>query len=36
MIAQRLAEQYPDTNGGIGAIFEPLAEKLGPVKPSPF
>ena len=34
VIAQRLAEQYPDTNGGIGATVEPLAENfVGKTKP---
>jgi putative ABC transport system permease protein len=28
MIAQRLAAQYPDTNGGIGAVVEPLSENF--------
>src|SRR5581483_5281006 len=34
MIAQRLAAQYPDTNGGIGATVEPLSENfVGKTKP---
>src|SRR5579871_988262 len=34
MIAQRLARQYPDTNGGVGAIVEPLAENfVGKTRP---
>jgi putative ABC transport system permease protein len=34
MMAQRLAAQYPDTNGGIGAMVEPLSENfVGKTKP---
>lgn len=34
MMAQRLAAQYPDTNGGVGAIVEPLSENFaGKTKP---
>jgi putative ABC transport system permease protein len=33
-IAQRLAQQYPATNGGIGGLVEPIAEKfVGKTKP---
>jgi putative ABC transport system permease protein len=33
-IALRLAHEYPDTNGGIGALIEPLAENfIGKTKP---
>src|SRR5262249_1605522 len=34
MMAQRLAAQYPDTNGGVGAIVEPLSENfVGKTRP---
>ena len=34
VIAQRLAKQYRDTNGGVGALVEPLAENVvGKTKP---
>jgi len=34
LIAKRLAQQYPETNAGVGALVEPLAENfVGKTKP---